>query len=187
MNLSDLTPLFVWHNCALITDIDSSILWYFKHCSCDVRPVFVGDEFGLVTHMIYRMFLFQIQSSPLLWSTDARLTRLYGQFLTGLNHRSGILISNPDMKSARLNGQFSLDKTLTLQAGSTVSTSQCYSMIQIVTDSISSSIRTSLVYCFPLASPRRKTWRPPTSRHVLTSTKVRTKDWWGPRKPSKEH
>ena len=85
-----------------------------------MRPVFVGDEFGLVTHMIYRMFLFQIQSSPLLWSTDARLTRLYGQFLTGLNHRSGILISNPDMKSARLNGQFSLDKTLTLQAGSIV-------------------------------------------------------------------
>ena len=29
--------------------------------------------------------------------------------------------SNPDIRSARLYGQFSLDKTLTLQAGSTVS------------------------------------------------------------------
>ena len=45
---------------------------------------------------------------------------LYGQFLTGPNYRILILISSPDVRSARLYGQFSLDKTLTLQAGSTV-------------------------------------------------------------------
>ena len=61
-----------------------------------------------------------VQSSPLVWSTDVRSTRLYGQFFTGPNHRILILISNPDIRSARLYGQFSLDKTLTLQAGSTV-------------------------------------------------------------------
>ena len=47
-------------------------------------------------------------------------TRLYGQFLAGPNHRTLILINNPDIRSARLYGQFSLDKMLTLQAGSTV-------------------------------------------------------------------
>ena len=61
-----------------------------------------------------------LQSSPLLWSTDVRSTRLYGQFLAGPNHRTLILIGIPDIRSARLYGQFSLDKTLTLQAGSTV-------------------------------------------------------------------
>ena len=61
-----------------------------------------------------------VQSSPLVWSTGVRSTRLYGQLLAGPNHRTLILISNPDIRSARLYGQFSLDKTLTLQAGSTV-------------------------------------------------------------------
>ena len=61
-----------------------------------------------------------IQSSPLIWSTDVRSTRLYGQFMAGPNHGTHILISNPDIWSARLYGQFSLDKILTLQAGSTV-------------------------------------------------------------------
>ena len=63
-----------------------------------------------------------IQSSPLIWSTDVRSSRLYGQFLAGPNHRTLILISNSDIRSARLYGRFSLDKTLTLQAGSTVLT-----------------------------------------------------------------
>ena len=45
---------------------------------------------------------------------------MYGQFLASPNHRTLILISNPDIRSARLYGQFSLDKRLTLQAGSTV-------------------------------------------------------------------
>ena len=62
----------------------------------------------------------ELQSSPLIWSTDVRSTRLYGQFLAGPNHRTLILISNTDIRSARLYGQFSLDKMLTLQAGSTV-------------------------------------------------------------------
>ena len=57
-----------------------------------------------------------VQSSPLIWSTDV----LYGQFLASLNHITFILISNPDIRSARFYGQFSSDKTLTLQAGSTV-------------------------------------------------------------------
>ena len=62
-----------------------------------------------------------IQSSPLVWSTDVRSIRLYGQFLIGPNHRIILLISNPNIRSARLYGQFSLDKTWTLQAGSSVS------------------------------------------------------------------
>ena len=45
---------------------------------------------------------------------------MYGQFLTGPNLRNLIVISNPDIRSARLYGLFSLDKTLTLQAGSSV-------------------------------------------------------------------
>ena len=61
-----------------------------------------------------------LQSSPLIWSTDVRSTRFYGQFLASPNLRNLILISNPDIRSARLYGQFSLDKTWTLQAGSTV-------------------------------------------------------------------
>ena len=64
--------------------------------------------------------MLQVQSSPLIWSTNVRSTRLYGQFLAGPNHRTLILISNPDIRSARLYGKFSLDKTLTSQAGSTV-------------------------------------------------------------------
>ena len=64
--------------------------------------------------------LFMVQSSPLIWSTDVRSTRLYGQLLAGPNHRTLTLISNPDIRSARLYGQFLLDKTLTLQPGSTV-------------------------------------------------------------------
>ena len=64
--------------------------------------------------------MLQVQSSPLIWSTNVRSTRLYGQFLAGPNHRTLILISNPDIRSTRLYGQFSLDKKLTLQAGSTV-------------------------------------------------------------------
>ena len=47
-----------------------------------------------------------IQSSPLIWSTDVRSTRLYGQFLAGPNHRTLVVISNPDIRSARLYGQF---------------------------------------------------------------------------------
>ena len=50
---------------------------------------------------IYGMYK---QSSPLVWSTDARSTRLYGQFLTGPNHIIIILISNPVIGSARLYG-----------------------------------------------------------------------------------
>ena len=42
------------------------------------------------------------------------------QFLTGPNQRTLLLIINPDIRSARMYGQFLLDKTLTLQAGSTV-------------------------------------------------------------------
>ena len=61
-----------------------------------------------------------VQSSPLVWSTDVRSTRLYGQLVAGPNHRTLTLTSNPDIRSARLYGQFSLDKALTLQAGSTV-------------------------------------------------------------------
>ena len=38
------------------------------------------------------LFLLLIQSSPLIWSTDVRSTRLYGQFLTGPNHQTLILI-----------------------------------------------------------------------------------------------
>ena len=45
---------------------------------------------------------------------------MYGQFLSGPNLRGLILISNPDIRSARLYGQFSLEKTRTLQAGATV-------------------------------------------------------------------
>ena len=61
-----------------------------------------------------------VQWSPLVRAMDVRSTRLYGQFLTGPNHRTLILISNADIRSACLHGQFLLDKTLTLQAGSTV-------------------------------------------------------------------
>ena len=50
-----------------------------------------------------------------------RSTHLYGQFLTGPNHRTHIQISYPDIRSALLYGQFSLEKTMTLQAGSNVS------------------------------------------------------------------
>ena len=78
-----------------------------------MRKVLVGLIFEKCTQAA-------LQSSPLIWSTDVRSTRLYGQFLAGPNHRTLILISNPDIRSARLYGQFSLDKTLTLQAGSTV-------------------------------------------------------------------
>ena len=45
---------------------------------------------------------------------------MYGQLLAGPNHRTLTLIINPDIRSDRLYGQFSLDKTVTLQAGSTV-------------------------------------------------------------------
>ena len=62
----------------------------------------------------------EVQTSPLVWSTYVRSTRLYGQFWAGANHRTLILISNPDVRSGHLYGQLSLDKTLTLQAGSTV-------------------------------------------------------------------
>ena len=58
-----------------------------------------------------------VQSSPLVWSMDIRPTRLYGHFLAGPNHRTLILKSNPDIRPSRLYGQFSLDKTMTLQAG----------------------------------------------------------------------
>ena len=61
-----------------------------------------------------------VKSSPLVWSTDVRSTRLYGQLLAGPNYRTLALISHPDIRSAPLYGQFSLDKTLTLQAGWTV-------------------------------------------------------------------
>ena len=87
-----------------------------------------------------------VQSSPIIWSTDIRSTRLFNKFLAGPNHRTLILISNPVIRSARLYGQFlagpnhrtliliinlvirsarlygqfSWDKTLTLEAGSTV-------------------------------------------------------------------
>ena len=74
-------------------------------------------------HVIQNLLLV-IQSSPLIWSTDVRSTRLYGHFLAGPNHPTRILNINPDIRSARLYGQFSLDKTLTLQAGSTVQTKQ---------------------------------------------------------------
>ena len=46
--------------------------------------------------------LIALQSSPVIWSTDVRSSRLYGQFLTGSNHRTLILISNPDIRSACL-------------------------------------------------------------------------------------
>ena len=65
-----------------------------------------------------------LHSSPLIWSTDVRSTRLYGQLLADPNHRTLTLISNPDIRSARLYGQFSLDKTPTLQAAGTVQKSQ---------------------------------------------------------------
>ena len=43
-------------------------------------------------YLINAMWPFDVQSSPLIWSTDVRSTRLYGQFLAGPNHRTLILI-----------------------------------------------------------------------------------------------
>ena len=43
-----------------------------------------------------------IQSSPLIWSTDVRSTRLYGQFLAGPNIITLMVISNPDIKVSPL-------------------------------------------------------------------------------------
>ena len=71
-----------------------------------------------------RTSIYHVQSSPLIWSMDVRSTCWYGQFLAGLNHKTLILISNPDIRSARSYGQLSLYKTLTLQAGATVHTMQ---------------------------------------------------------------
>ena len=60
-----------------------------------------------------------LHSIPLVRSTDIRSFRMQGQFLAGPNLIL-ILASNPDIRSARFYGQFSLDKTWTLQAGSSV-------------------------------------------------------------------
>ena len=51
---------------------------------------------------------FLVQSSPLVWSTDVRSTRLYGQFLAG-PERNGHLFSEKapfKVRKTRLYGQF---------------------------------------------------------------------------------
>ena len=68
--------------------------------------------------LFFLMVVVQLRS--LVRSTDVWSTCLHGKFLAGPNIITLIVISNPDIRSARLYGQFSLDKTLTLQAGSTV-------------------------------------------------------------------